>query len=235
MEIPFVGFCQTSKEWPKLFSDTKIACTHHFLGFPRRTLKGKRPVYAEELRSQDWKKASYAWMNQGNDLDDTLDCAVRTWSELSTSRAREEFSQLTECAKLGHWLSSWRKRLPSANNISQYFTIWYSLAAAENSMYTFWTLSHLLIPCNFSFLLPGTMFCLGKGRPFSFQLHFRPFFFYVLKCWCMLFSWHLCISLSNKLTSLQSHNSSINLHGPWKAASRSSLKKIRRIRHPEDT
>jgi hypothetical protein len=187
-------------------------------------LKGKRPFYAEELRSQDWKKASHAWMNQGNDLDDTLDCAVRTWSELSTSRAREEFSQLTECAKLGHWLSSWRKRMPSAYNISQYDI---HLPPQEIQCIPsgpFRGNSHMLIPCNFSFLLPGRMFCtydieqvfcldplgLGKGRPFSFQLHFRPFFFYVLKCWCMFFSCHLCISLSNKLTSLQSHNSSIN-------------------------
>ena len=77
-------------------------------------------------------KASHAWMSQGNDLDDTrTDCQSCANIKRAVSRAREEFSQLTECAKFGHWLFSyfsWRKRMPSAYNI---FTIWNSLAAAE--------------------------------------------------------------------------------------------------------
>ena len=95
-----------------------------------------------QMTHQQPLKASHAWMNQGNDPDDTrTDCQSCANIKRAVSRAREEFSQLTECAKFGHWLFSyfsWRKPMPSAYNIfhNMKFT-----CRRRNSMYTFWTLS----------------------------------------------------------------------------------------------
>ena len=153
-----------------------------------------------QMTHQPPLKASHAWMSQGNDLDDTrTDCQSCANIKRAVSRAREEFSQLTECAKFGHWLFSyfsWRKRMPSAYNI---FTTWNSLAAAEIQCILFGPFrgnSHMFIPCHFSFPLPRTMFCtndidqvfcldpigLGRGRLHACMV-FQRETFYKEKSW----------------------------------------------------